>query len=488
MAGLAVADEWERRGGSGALVLEAGPGDDLTHYRASHDESEALEIWLDPESDPSFWRPWSTSGSAYSGISALRRRLGGRSLYWHGVSLPIEDWALRDGSWPPAVVRDLTRSWDGGDSLYDRVTAELTQWAAAGGRQSLDAGPGLRLGPYAFTPTPQAVRSEPGQETRWAAYSPLAGWRDPAGGLLHRPGVELITSCLALGVLVEDDAAVGVRVRRHGATKDIRAHRVVLAAGSVENARLAIQALTEGGRLAEPELPGLRDKIAHGFTVSFDLGELPPEVAQAARRGSFLYSPAPERLRSNLFLSLRLNAFGSAALDVWIMGEQSADASGLVRCTPTPQWPWPVAVEATPSREDLALATAQQTELQTVWDSLSGLLDRPASALKFDREYGSPDLPRRLLSVQNARAASGPITYSFPLGSEQHDAGTTPFGSLLDDGHQFTAVPGLFAAGPSSFARTGAANPSLTTLALAKRLGAILAASSPAPAAAASAG
>jgi len=39
----------------------------------------------------------------------LRRRLGGRSLSLHAVTLLLKDWAL-DEQWPESVVRDLTKN------------------------------------------------------------------------------------------------------------------------------------------------------------------------------------------------------------------------------------------------------------------------------------------------------------------------------------------------------------------------------------------
>jgi len=61
-------------------------------------------------------------------------------------------------------------------------------------------------------------------------------------------------------------------------------------------------------------------------------------------------------------------------------------------------------------------------------------------------------------------------TYSFPLGTENHEAGTLPLGSILDDDHQFRGLAGLYAVGPAVFPRAGAANPALTILALASVL------------------
>ncbi|HGH0635656.1 TPA: GMC family oxidoreductase, partial [Yersinia enterocolitica] len=51
---------------------------------------------------------------------------------------------------------------------------------------------------------------------------------------------------------------------------------------------------------------------------------------------------------------------------------------------------------------------------------------------------------------------------------------TLPLGEILNDNHEFNQINNLFAIGPSTFPRPGAANPSLTTLALSRRLAYIL--------------
>jgi hypothetical protein len=46
--------------------------------------------------------------------------------------------------------------------------------------------------------------------------------------------------------------------------------------------------------------------------------------------------------------------------------------------------------------------------------------------------------------------AGVPVTWWSPLGTEDHEGGTLPLGLLLDDRHEFKAIPRLFAAGPST--------------------------------------
>jgi len=62
-----------------------------------------------------------------------------------------------------------------------------------------------------------------------------------------------------------------------------------------------------------------------------------------------------------------------------------------------------------------------------------------------------------------------PIAYCAPLGSVDHEGGLTPLGDVLHESGEVSGISGLFVVGPGTFPRSGAANPSLTTLALARR-------------------
>lgn len=471
MAGLAVAAEISRRASLNTIVLESGPDAGREHTRWAWDEETALRKWLEPESDVYFWRPYHASGPHYLGISGYRRRVGGRSLYWGGVLLPIEEWALRGGEWPESVVADLVQQWDGGASLYTRVVDEVAAWAGSWPEDRA----GITLGDYAFSPAPRAVRRA--GDGHWAAYTPLSSWEHLRGGGDCGP-VPIYPGCHVLGVKLTAGTVCGVQVRRGPDVTEVWAARVVLAAGTIENSRLAVQALMDVGYLRQPRLDGLVDKVVHGFTATFGQAEVPPAVRDAAREGQLFYRPAGEQLRSNHFLHLYLNRSGTVVLDTWLMGEQVRSRAGHVCCVPGTEWPWLTRVVASLDPADVTVCTGQQAELARLWDNISEALRTVGNPLRFNDRYGSPDLRDRLLAPRNARGRTPAQTYSFPLGAEQHEAGTTPLGPMLDVTHQFRQVPGLFAAGPSSFTRSGAANPSMTILALGKRLGATLVAAS----------
>jgi hypothetical protein len=459
LAGLALAAELEAATGQAPLVIEAGPDRGLDHYRHVLDDREAQAYWLTPEVDPDFWRPYEQAGDSFGGIAGLRRRVGGRSLYWHGVTLPMDPWALRSDVWPTAVRDSLLTGWENGPSLYERTMAELKLWCR---RPTLGGSHTASLGGYRLSQTPLAIRPEPGGRSR--IYSPAERWRESGRAL------PVVTGCRVLGLLARDRRLTGLRVRRGELTTDIRAATVVLAAGTVENSRLAIQLLRETGRLGQPRLTGLADKIASGFTLVLRPADVPNWLTDAAAHQRFFMAPADDQLRSNLFARTFVSDSGSPGIDIWLMGEQRAGADGFVHCDEATPWPWRTRVGCSLSPLDTELAAAQRAELARVHAALSTVTGTPLAPLRFDAGFGSPDLSQRLMRAQTMEPGDPATTYSFPLGSEQHESGTLRMGELTDADQRVLGVDGLFAAGPCVFPRAGAANPALTILALAKRL------------------
>jgi hypothetical protein len=467
MAGLAVACELCRHSTASVVVLEAGPDAGRAHVRLVQSPADTLRQWLDPDSDPHFHRPYDTNGPHYLGLSGLRRRVGGRSIYWGGALLPVETWAL-DDSWPAPIVADLVETWRGGPSLYSRIAEEISAWSN-GGQAGSDHGP-LMLGGEVFHPTPHAVRNA--GNGRWPAFSPL----ETLASLSDSNSPVIVADCEVLGVLVTDRSVTGVRAKLGDRNVDIHARRVVLAAGTVENSRLAIQALTGVGDLPDARLTGLVDKIAQGFTVNVSAAQLPSELRRAASLGTTFHRPMPPSFRSNQFVRLWTLPDESVTFDTYLMGEQSRSEAGSIRCERTSEWPWRTVVTAGLGPDDEMLCATQQNFLTAFWRDIATTIGASPVALEFDTSFGSHDLAARLFASRESGGRPRPVTYAFPLGSEQHEAGTTPLGGLLDANHEFTSIRGLSAAGPSSFPRTGAANPAMTILALARRLGAILSA------------
>lgn len=453
MAGLAVAAEL-CSSGSPFLVVEAGPDGDRRHVRAT-DASDADRLWMRPELDAHFVRPWrSATPPHYTGLSGLRRRVGGRSSYWHGVTLPIEDWAMGGPEWPSAV-RDALRGSDGEPGLYQRTTDMLRQWS--GTPADRPATTGLMLGRHHLTDVPTTVRDEPGGDgARWSAYTPLSELPEGTDWLR--------ADCEVLGIRLRGRAVTGVRCRTSAAEFDIDADTVLLTAGTIESSRLAIQALTEVGALAQPQLPSLVDKVVHGVRLRIALSGQPSAVVAAAERGAFLRAEVPD-LRSNLFASFADSDGTDCSVDIWLMGEQTRRGASSISCAPADRWPWAVTVTGRFSAADEALRGAQRLVLQLLVDELLAPAGRSAP-LHFD-ETDSATLADIITPGRAEREVGVAQPYTFPLGAEQHEGGTLALGDVLDANFQFRDITGLYASGPAVFPRSGAANPAMTILALA---------------------
>lgn len=465
MAGLGLAVELAQAGARDIVVLEAGPDSD-GHVNATHDPDIALRMWLEPGLDPYLWRPW-RSGSAphFETMAGLRRRVGGRSLYWHGVVLPLEPWALAEPWWPAGVIKDLTVSWDGGSSLYQRVLADLDEWCGG----SLGQGPKLDAGRFRLQTVPQAIRNLPGG--RFLAYTPQERLAEAGDA------IRLVTRAEVLDVQMGEGAVSGVRVVLDGqhVAHDVHAGIVVLAGGTIENARLAVQLLWPAGLIERPQLGRLADKIARGFIAPLDPVGLDPEILRLADRKAFLFQPSDDAGCSNLFAQFYRNAAGAVVVDAWAMGENLADEQCMVECSPTDGLRWETTVRTGYTAADLESIAWQRDELTKLWTVLAKGGEGAGSVLRFP----DPERPERTLAsvapkVGNLKPGDATVTWSGPLGSEGHESGTLAFGRMLTDRHEVRGVSGLYVVGPTVYPRPGGANPTLTNLALTKRLAVIL--------------
>jgi choline dehydrogenase-like flavoprotein len=460
-AGLELARHLAAGGLDDILVLEAGPVGDPRHINIVHDPATAAALWLDPRDDPHYRRPWaSTRLPHFGGNAGLRSRLGGRSLYWFGVTLPIEDWAL--AGWPADVATDLVTSWRGGPALYELTARELGLTWSGG---TVSVGPERPLGHLRLRPVPRAVRAHPQVAGRWSAYSPLDHWRDPSGGGVVTPpsGVRIRTGTTVSHLTHDGGRVTGVVADG----RPVAAHTVVLCAGTVENSRLAVQALAEPGRPV-PMLGGLSDHLAQGFFIRLDAATLPRPLP--LRPGSY-YVPFPGA-RSNLFLSLWRESRTELVIDVKINGELSPDPDSYVTCRPGADLPWAVRVCPSISAAGRAVVETQRAVLDEVWAAVAAAFGL-AGTLTFG-DFDDPPNSNTAVLHRHRYPMGRPQTWASPLGAEDHEGGTLPIGRVLTTGHEFPGIGGLYAAGPATFPRLGAANPSLTTMALARRLAATL--------------
>jgi hypothetical protein len=363
MAGLAVARAMCEEGAEPPLLLEAGPDIGTEHYRTRYNSARADEMWLHPVTDPYFWRPYISANDNWTDIAGLRRCVGGRSLYWHGVVLPLEDDVLGDSAaWPRTIADELTQSWQGGPSLYDREIRRLEEWAGRPLRLTPDPGTDVTLDGLTFSRVPRAVRPTSGQG-RWEAYSPL-----------YDGAPDAVPDAEVLGVLVTGGQVRGVRLRRtHGDVEEVAADRVVLCASTFENSRLALQALHEAGVREVPELTGLVDKVAQGVVISASLNRLPPVWRQLALRREHLLArcpPGPGGAVGNVFLHASSTPGEVAVFDFYVMGEQHRSEHSRISCEPAGQWPWPVVIDGGHDAVDQQIIEAQRNLLTTLWETV----------------------------------------------------------------------------------------------------------------------
>lgn len=403
----------------------------------------------------------------YRDAPVNRRGVGGRSLYWHGVVLRLEDWALCDPVWPSQVVADLAGA-PGRAGLYELVESQLTAWAGA----PLDAARGdadaalatLLTGVVAgrVLNVPRAVRET---TAGWSAYTPLESWRR----LSERRRLHADAEALAL--LVRGGRGVEVRTcdSRSGSTSVVEAAHVVLAAGTLENTRLVAQVLGD----PDAAYAGLADHLVQGFLVV-----LPAEALGLRAPGEgFAYAAGDAKSRSNLFARVRPAGDGARLLlDVWAMGEQLPGAASKLAVERPGRLPWTMRIEPGLSAADLAVLAAQRHLLADVWHRLAEAVGVRPLPLAFPDFMLAQRAFTGLGPLDVHRPLGRPVAYTWPLGSVDHESGTLPLGGRhVDLDGRVRGVDGVYVTGPAMFPRAGAANPSLTTLALARRTADLLA-------------
>ena len=431
MSGSAVGAELTRLGAD-YVVLEAGPDAGLAHVGAAATTAR----WSDPALDPWF-RPFfdRLDATVYPATSGYRVRVGGRSLYWRGICFRIEPpaWA----AWPAGIREPLLAA--GG--LYAQLEEELTRWT---GRESLRAPrtsaelswvARLTAAGFDATPTPRAIRLLPGD--RWEAYSPAR--RVPRDRVrAGRP----VTA-------IRPGRGDSFRLETGGGTRPVAARKVVLCAGVFGNLRLVTRLLHDAAAVRAGPAFRVTDHLACGILLS-------SAVAGEERMDSSVHAGFHAAECSNVVVESAPDGAGTM-VDIWAMGEQPPESAlevSFPEGTERIAWDREGRARIRRRHED------QRTLLGTIAERL-GLkvagLDRPA------RYAAARALARR-------RPGQG-ICYQVDFGELDHESGGLALGGdRVDLAGRLRHVDGVFVAGPCLFPRAGAANPTLTTLALARHV------------------
>jgi choline dehydrogenase-like flavoprotein len=431
MSGAAVAGEL-LRGGVPTVIAEIGPHRGTVHVAAV----DATRGWLEPHSDP-YFQPFRPDASLvhYGAHAGRRLRVGGRSLYWRGIVLRVEDYALAD--WPIEIRRALEGGNAEGQGYYAQVEQRLAAWAGRRLRDARNVTETLlvrhfrAMGFADAEPAPRAMRQFEGG--LWSAYSPLEEIA-PARVLSERTVVELASS----------GDCVDVALNSVRGLERLRAAAVVLCAGAIENARI-VSWLT--GR---QEAYRLVDHHAQGWVCV----RANPIIGTNELEASVLLRQ-DQTTRINAFVELH-RIEEHMVIDAWTMGEQLPSKGATVRFVP-PELTPTFAVERT--SDDDAVLAKERSFLVDLCGALGFALDGETD------DDGPCDYDAAMSLAMSEPGVA--VSYRCPLGTVDHEACTLPLGGeLVDTRGELRDAPLVFVAGPCLFPRAGAANPSLTTLAV----------------------
>lgn len=453
MSGLSTALELGERGARDVVVVDPGPFTGFEHRsRTPHTA---------PLPGPPPW--WRSASPHYAELPGVAGPLGGRSRCWHGVLLPVGRRLLAE-HWPHDTADRLLGD---GPGSYRAVTGELLDWRHAFGETRPDRTPDdpraelKAVWPdLSLRPVPQAGWSVDGPEGRlvWA-YSPLMAWA--RRGLARHTGLALPTvvpGLRAIRVLVQEGRARGVLFADSaGGSREVRADVVVLAAGTLENTRLHAQALAAAGDVVT-RWPGLNDHVTHGYAIP-----LPRALADRWARSDhrFLWSDHEDELNANLFMEVHAAGLAEPVLDLWWMAQQEGPFRDEIRFDP-PDGAVPGGTAAWAGQVTASFSPADEEQIRRRDEITGKLLEALDVGVAEERGFDDFDPAARA-----ALATGTAHHYVSRLGTADHEAGTVPLGQRLDFGGRSRSVGGLFVTGPAVFPAAGAANPSLTILALA---------------------
>lgn len=351
--------------------------------------------------------------------------VGGRSLYWHGVTPRYQSWDFDD--WPIAAD-DMAAFYDQAESLIkvsgagDAQRPPLHQSA----RQRMAIEQLLAAG-WPARPTPLAIDTDAdrrlgaGYDSATARLLASEYLGDFADGAL----VALVAQAEATRLLLEGDMVCGVEVfnRRTDSRLVLRARHVVLAGGAVQSTRLA---LSSGLETLNP-LVGhyISDHLFLEASVEFS-------EPQPNEPVSVLIDPIPERpfglqMQGNLNStnpSMILAAFGIGTASTQNRVVLSGDCDGM-------------------------------QSLRVIYDR-SADDEKCLTAMHEAAEHAAAVLGARLGS---------PLVH--PPGMALHEIGglrmsDDPRSGVTDSYGQFWQVQNLSAADASVFPSQGAANPYLS--------------------------
>ncbi|HYS39147.1 MAG TPA: family 16 glycoside hydrolase [Pseudonocardiaceae bacterium] len=459
--------------------------------------------------------PW-ISNEAFPGLAY---NIGGRSLFWGGWSPRLTDADL--ANWPADAA-----AWLAGPDGYARTaeeigTAETTdymvdstfhndlltafQTTIGGLGAPLDAVEEAPLAVQGSAPGPGLFPFDKFSSTPWiidAVRDDAA--TDTARGDLSRR-LFLVPRTQVVGLATAGGRVTGIDLVTAGTRTTLPVPAgcaVILAAGTIENTRLALTSLGLGDTTyGPPRLGNLIGHLRSNITVrirraAFGL----PAAADSLETTAFLVRGSASGRRFHLQVSAAAVGGSDPERNMW---QQVPDIDTLdhIRANQDPDWIVVVfrgigemgpgtALSPDPARSwiDLSSETdqfgAQRAYVNlvatgddmTLWTRMDQATFTLAAALSGNDPKNIEYLDRRTNTWQATAPvpdATGGGSWRDGLGSTHHEAGPlamgTPGTSVTDSAGRFHHLTNGYVAGPALFPALGSANPSLTALSLARR-------------------
>ncbi|MFD1212985.1 GMC oxidoreductase [Arthrobacter sp. GCM10027362] len=456
--------------GADVLVLEAGSYLFPTHVgnlprriRPGTFDKHVWSLWPDFQTVNYL----NTPGSQFAGAQGFN--LGGRSLFWGGLIPRQAPWELEQ--WPAAVRAYLLNDgYEAAEQALNRVPPDPNPYQDASRAALQDALPG-----FVAQDAPVAVQYEGHRE--WSVPGGIFSTADLLleDRLIDEPGPGRQRPQINLNVAVW---AVTVDPNRPNTVTGVtgwdllgqkqrtfRARTVVLAAGTLESAKIALQS-----GLADPN-----EKIGRGLTdhtIRYRHFTLPPDSPFASTTASakvLLAHPDANRLQHAFDIVVELGAeFNQGRyVDPENLAEERRLRADWMMCEA-------VFMSYSPLNEaNLLTITGSPADPVTVTVHRAGPGDpgRAEADLLADGLFAA-------LGARPVLGEGGLWLQDAALGGVGHEAGTL---RMADDGTgavdadlRFLGYENLYACDNSVFPASPAANPSLTLAALSLRLAAHL--------------
>lgn len=238
-----------------------------------------------------------------------------------------------------------------------------------------------------------------------------------------------------------------------GEKQTMKADLCVLAAGSVENARIVCDSL------GEPFEGTITDHLCVGA-----VSRCAENASGGEQEWALKYSQRPD-LRCNIFVQEHLPVrpgSGERVVDVWALAEQDPVAGSPLSISPAPS---PSEFGSVTIGTHIALS--DWSRLHDISRELDVLLDTYADVLPEGRYQSPPRYQAEPIAMSSVMTGSADrVHYRIPLGAVDHEASTLPMGQMVSTELGLDGMEGIHVLGASVFPSSGAANPSLTALSL----------------------